>query len=70
MHFSPLSPTTPSGDLAAGPDAWDTLLDDPLVTLVTQVADQFGEAAMPGTFLVDVFPFCMSPVARLEALAG
>ena len=31
--------------------------EDPLVTLVTQVADQFGEAAMPGTFLVDVFPF-------------
>ena len=44
--------------------------EDPLVTLVTQVADQFGEAAMPGTFIVDVFPFCALQALFLEVFAS
>ena len=32
--------------------------DDPLIDMAGDAMETFGRAAVPGAFLVDVFPFC------------
>ena len=42
--------------------------DDPLVEMVSRTMDNFVVAAVPGSFLVDIIPFC--ECLRLRHIGG